>query len=174
MAKVSIALRGWRFDEDVVFTDEGELRPFTDLPEETRQRLVRLTVVAGSPCDACWLKHGDENIDSCNVARVVYGEPIEEVVLCDTHEPDFLYWFQEATGNEHAGEPGFDDRFYEWFEAGGRAPEDYGGVEHVDTDPGNVPQPDPDVQMPTLEEELAEMDDEELAAMDIDLDDLDL
>lgn len=174
MGKVSIALRGWRFDEEEVFTDDGELRPLDELPEGTRDRLVRLTVVTGAPCDACWLIHGDENIEECGVARVVYGEPLEEVVLCDDHEPDFLYWFQEDGGSEHAGEPGFDDRFYEWFEDGGRASEGYSGLEYVTTEPESVPRPDPDVEMPSLEEELAEMDDEDLEALDVDLDDLDV
>jgi len=174
MGKVSIALRGWRFDEEEVFTEDGDLRPVDQLPAETRDRLVRLTVVAGSPCDACWLVHGDENLEACNVARVVYGEPLAEVVLCPDHEADFLYWFREAGGRAHAGAEDFDDHFYEWFDDGGRAPEGYGGVEHVDTDPDGVPQPDPDVEMPSLEEELAGMDDEELDALGVDLSDLDV
>lgn len=174
MGKVSIALRGWRFDEDEVFTDDGELRPIDRLPPDTRERLVRLTAIAGSPCDACWLIEGDENLEDCNVARLVYGEPLSEVLLCTDHEPDFSYWFHEEGGREYAGTDDFDDRFYEWFDGGGRAPEDHGAVEHVDTDPDDVPQPDPDVEMPSLEEELAEMDDEELDALGVDLGDLDL
>ena len=47
-------------------------------------------------------------------------------------------------------------------------------MEHVDTDPDSVPQPDPDVEMPSLEEELAELDDEELDEMGVALDDLDI
>jgi hypothetical protein len=174
MGKVSIALRGWRFDEDEVFDEDGEMRSVYDMPEETRERLVRLTVVAGNPCDACWLIHGDENLQQCNVARVVYGEPLAEVVLCDAHEADFLYWFREAGGSELRGTDEFQDAFHEWFADGGRAPEGYGGVEHVDTDPDAVPQPDPDVEMPTLEEEISKLDDEELDALDADYSDLDI
>lgn len=174
MGKVSIALRGWRFDEEEVFTDDGELRSFDQLPPETRDRLVRLTAVAGSPCDACWLVHGDENIAECNVARVVYGEPLAEVVLCSDHEADFRYWFHETGGRRHAGADDFDDRFHEWFDDGGRAPEGYDAVEHVDTDPGEVPQPDPHEEVPSLEEELAAMDDEELDALGVNLDALDV
>jgi hypothetical protein len=174
MGKVSIALRGWRFDEEEVFDDSGEIRPLTELPEETRQRLVRLTVIAGQPCDACWLVHGDENIEQCRVARVVYGEPLDEVVLCNPHERDFLYWFREAGGSGLVGSPEFKDRFHEWFADGNRAPEGYAAVEHVDTDPDAVPQPDPDVEMPTLEEELERLDEEELDELGVGLDDLDL
>jgi hypothetical protein len=174
MGKVSIGLRGWRFDEEALFTDEGELRPIDDLPRETRDRLVRLTVLVGSPCDACWLVHGDENLADCDVANVVYGEPLHEVVLCPEHEPDLLYWYRKAGGSDHRGEPEFQDAFYEWFEDGGRAPEGYGGLEHVETDPDGVPDPDPDTEMPSIEDEVAELDGEELDALDVDLDDLDL
>jgi hypothetical protein len=37
------------------------------------------------------------------------------------------------------------DAFHEWFADGGRAPEGYGGMEHVDTDPGSLPDP-PDAE----------------------------
>jgi len=175
MGKVSIALRGWRFDETDVFTDEGELRPLDEMDQDTRERIVRLSVVAGQPCDACWLIHGDTNIQQCNVARIVYGEPLHEVVLCADHEPDFLFWFREEDGAELTGRPSdFEDAFYEWFDDGNRAPEDYGGMEYVNTDPDDVPRPQPDVELPTLEEELAKLDDEELDALDVDLDDLDI
>ena len=53
MGKVSIALRGWRFDEAEVFDEDGEIRPLEEMSEETRKRLVRLRVVAGEPCDPC-------------------------------------------------------------------------------------------------------------------------
>lgn len=175
MGKVSIALRGWRFDEEAVFDHEGELRPVDELDADVRERLVRLAVVAGNPCDACWLIHGDEELQSCNVARVVYGEPLHEVVLCDAHEPDFLYWFREAGGAASAAEPSeFDEAFYDWFDAGNRAPEGYGGVEHVDTDPDEVPDHEGTIEMPSLEEELAAMDDEELDALGVDLSDIDV
>lgn len=174
MGKVSIALRGWRFDEDEVFDEDGGMRPVFEMSDDTRERLVRLTVVAGNPCDACWLVHGDEEIQQCRVARVVYGEPLAEVVLCDQHEADFLYWFREAGGSELRGTDEFRDEFHSWFADGGRAPEGYGGVDHVDTDPDSVPQPDPDVEMPTLEEELEKMDEEELDALGADYSDLDI
>lgn len=145
MSKVSIGLRGWRFDEDEVFTETGEVRPFDEMREDTRRRLVRIGVLYGGPCDACWLKHGDDDLDACNEATVVYGEPLSEVTVCDEHEPDFMYWFREAGGVEHAGESEFQDAFHEWFLDGGRAPEGYGGVEHVDTDPRDLPEtPMPD------------------------------
>jgi hypothetical protein len=147
MDKVSIGLRGWRFDEDEVFTADGDVRPFDEMREDTRRRLVRVGVLYGSPCDACWLVHGDENLDACNETTVVYGEPLAEVTVCDEHEPDFLYWFREAGGIEHAETDRFEDAFHEWFADGGRAPADYGGVEHVETDPLDLPEtamPDPD------------------------------
>lgn len=141
MGKVSIGLRGWRFDEDEVFTEDGEFRPLDGIPEDPRTRLLRLQALVGSPCDACWLIHGDENLPECNVAAVVYGEPRAEVVLCSDHEADFLYWFSEAGGSEYKGEDVLQDEFHEWFLDGGRAPEGYGGVEHVETDPESIPEP---------------------------------
>ena len=140
MGKVSIGLRGWRFDESDVFTDDGEIMPIDRMDPATRERVARLREVIGSPCHACWLLHGDENLGACNVAAAVYGEPLSEVVVCDVHEPDFLYWYREEGGSEHRGEPELQDAFHEWFLDGGRAPEEYGGVEHVDTDPTAVPQ----------------------------------
>ncbi|WP_435195079.1 hypothetical protein [Natronomonas sp. EA1] len=175
MGKVSVAMRGWRFDEDDIFDEHGELRPLEEIPKDARERLVRLTVITGAPCDACWLIHGDENIEQCNVAGAVYGEALHEVVLCPEHERDFLYWFREAGGREYVEEPeAFADAFHEWFLDDNRAPEGYEGLEHVETDPDSVPQPEPDVEMPSLEEELAEMSDEELEALDVNLDDLDI
>lgn len=174
MGKVNVALRGWRFDEAELFDDEGQLRPLDQLSADTRDRLVRLTVIAGEPCDACWLEHGDEQIEECNVARAVYGEPLAEVVLCTAHELDFLYWFREAGGAALAGEDGFDDAFHEWFLDGNRAPGGYGGIEHVDTDPDSVPQPEPEVAVDPVEEQLAELEEEELEALDVDLEDLDV
>jgi hypothetical protein len=168
-------LRGWRFDEEDVFTDDGELKPIDQMDPETRDRMVRLTVIAGEPCDACWLIHGDANLQECNVARVVYGEPLHEVVLCNEHEPDFLYWFREAGGSQFKGDAErFQDEFYDWFGEGERAPEGYGGLEHVDTDPDGVPDPDPDVEQPTLEEAIAELDDEEREALEADFSELDI
>jgi len=140
MEKVSIGLRGWRFDEDAVLTDDGELKPYGEMEPEVRDRVSRLYRLVESPCDACWLIHGDAEVQRCRVAQAVYGEPFEEVVLCDEHEPDFLYWFLEEGGRDLAGTDEFEDGFHEWFLDGGRAPEDYGGVEHVETDPDGLPE----------------------------------
>ena len=140
MAKVSIELRGWRFEESDVFTPDGEIRPLEEMPPDTRERVLRLSALVGSPCDACWLIHGDEDIEQCNVAEVVYGEPLAEVVLCRDHEPDFLYWFREVGGSEHRGSEDLEDAFHAWFADGGRAPEGYGGLEHVETDPTALPE----------------------------------
>jgi len=141
MAKVSIGLRGWRFDEAEVFTDDGGFRPLDDLDGDVRQRLVRLTYLQGKPCDACYLIHGEADKTRCNQATIVYGEPMEEVLLCTEHEADFLYWFREDSGADAAGTETFRDEFHEWFLAGNRAPEGYGGLDHVDTDPSGLPSP---------------------------------
>lgn len=147
MSKVSIGLRGWRFDEETVFTEDGEFRPLEELPADTKQRLVRLQDIADAPCDACWLEHGEESPESYNPSEVVYGEPLSEVLLCADHETDLVYWFREAGGREYAGTDEFDDAFHEWFLDGGRAPEGYEGIEHVATDPDELPDP------PTMDEQ---------------------
>jgi hypothetical protein len=141
MAKVSIGLRGWRFDEEAVFTDEGEFKPLAEMAPDVRERVRRLAALVAEPCHACWLLHGEENLSECNVGDVVYGEPLAEVLLCAHHEPDFTYWYREAGGSAYRGEDALRDAFYDWFEAGNRAPEPYGGEKHVDTDPENVPEP---------------------------------
>ncbi len=141
MAKVSVGLRGWRFDEAEIFTDEGELRPLDEIPEEPRERLVRLVSLVEEPCDVCYLEHGDEAINRCNQARVVYGEPHGEVLLCAEHESDFIYWFREAGGSDHKGTVEFGDTFHEWVAAGNGPPEGYAAVEHVDEDPDELPDP---------------------------------
>jgi hypothetical protein len=156
MGKVSIGLRGWRFDEDDVFTEEGSLRPLGEMSEDARERVSRLTALVGEPCDACWLLHGDEDLAACTAATVVYGEPLAEVLLCDEHEAEFVYWFQEAGGADLRGEPELPDAFHEWFAAGNRAPEGFGGVEHVLTEPEDLPDatgPDPSVLNVELPEE---------------------
>jgi hypothetical protein len=155
MGKVSIGLRGWRFDEDAVFTEDGDYRPMDEIPADQRERLVRLQALVASPCDGCWLIHGDENIHECNESGVVYGEPLGEVVLCADHEPDFLYWFAEEGGSRYKGQQELQDEFHEWFLDGGRAPEGYGGVEHVETDPEDVPEP-PESDMENLNVEVPE------------------
>ena len=141
MGKVSIGLRGWRFDESAVFTEDGELRPLDEIPEDDRRRLDRLPTLMKSPCQACWLVFGDAEIERCNVPDVVYGEPLAEVALCTDHETDFVYWFRDEEGSDYVGTDDLQDEFFEWFADGGRAPEDYPGVEHVDTDPDDVPRP---------------------------------
>jgi hypothetical protein len=153
MAKVSIGLRGWRFEEREVFTREGEFRPLSEIPEAARQRLVRLSLIVERACDACYLVHGDEEKKRCRQATIVYGEPLDEVLLCDDHEADFLYWFREEGGRELAGDDGFRDAFHEWFASGGRAPDGYAGLDHVETDPDALPEPpDPSEIQRRLEE----------------------
>jgi len=143
MGKVSIGLRGWRFEEAEVFTPDGRLRPLDEMSDDDARRVSRLSALVGTPCHACWLIHGDADIAACNPAAVVYGEPMAEVVLCAAHEPDFLYWYREAGGEAHRGEETLQDAFHEWFLDGGRAPDGYAGLEHVDTDPTDLPTPPP-------------------------------
>lgn len=166
MAKVSIGLRGWRFDEAEVFDEDGEFRPFGELPPDTQRRLARLAAVQGSPCDACWLVHGEGSAEDCAAATAVYGEPFAEVLLCGAHERDFHFWY-EREGHRFAGTEEFQDRFHEWFAAGGRAPEGYEGVEHVDTEPADLPEPTADpsaANVPLPEEEQIEIDIREMRA----------
>lgn len=168
MGKVSIGLRGWRFDESEVFTDTGDLRALDSMPDETATRLARLSALVGSPCHACWLIHGDENLQDCHVAAVVYGEPMAEVVLCDDHEPDFLYWYREAGGDQYRGSEELQDAFFTWFENGGRAPADYAGLEHVDTAPDDLPTPEIDQEAANVER--SEDEERRIDLRDIDLD----
>ncbi|WP_135826061.1 hypothetical protein [Halorussus ruber] len=167
MGKVNIGLRGWRFDEDEVFTEDDNFRPVDQMPDDTRKRLVRLQALVGSPCDACWLIHGDENLPECNVAEVVYGEPLSEVVLCREHENDFLYWFGEAGGSQFKGEDRLQDEFHEWFLDGGRAPDHYEGIEHVETDPDDIPEP-PEPDQEALNVEIPEEEQERINLRDMD------
>lgn len=144
MGKVSVGLRGWRFEEAEVFTPDGDWKPLDNMPRDARHRLVRLQVVIGNPCDACYLLHGEANKRRCREASVVYGEPLDEVVLCDDHEADFLFWFRERGGRAIAGDEGFSDAFHEWFDDGGRAPDGYAGLDHVERAPDELPDlPDP-------------------------------
>lgn len=139
MGKVSIGLRGWRFDEDDLFTTDRELQSLDDMPPDVRNRVIRLSKLVDAPCDACWLIHGDEELAACNVAEVVYGEPLAEVVVCREHEGDLLYWYREGGGRDHRGEQTFQDAFHEWFLEGNRAPDGYGPDEHVETAPASLP-----------------------------------
>jgi len=173
MGKVSIGLRGWRFDEEAVFADDGTIRPLANMDAETRERIVRLSAMMGEPCDCCYLIHGEEEVRRCNPAQAIYGEALGEVLLCDDHEAEFVYWFQEEGGKRHAGERELKDRFHQWFVDGGRAPEGF-ELEHVEEDPDGVPEaPDPEEELPGLEEEIEGMDEEELDALEMDLTDLD-
>lgn len=174
MTKVSIGLRGWRFDEEDVFDADGEFRPLTEMPPDTRDRIARLMAIINNPCDACWLIHGEKEKQRCRSAAVVYGEPLREVVLCTSHETDFLYWFREEGGHRLAGDRTFQNAFHQWFADGGRAPEGYGGMEHVDTDPETVPEPTPQEELPSFDEELASLSEDKRDELGIDLDDLDI
>ena len=180
MAKVSIGMRGWRFDEEEVFDDDGAIRPLSEMEDDTVYRLIRLSAMLGEPCDACWLIHGEENIEQANGAEIVYGEPLAEVVLCDDHEADFLYWFREDGGSEYTGSGDLPDAFHEWFLDGNRAPDGYGGLEHVQEAPDDMPTapetPDPAEQeeIPEVERQLEAMETEEQEALDIDTDALDI
>jgi hypothetical protein len=173
MVKVSIGLRGWRFEENDVFTSDGEVRPLDEMPPDARDRVLRLSALVGSPCDACWLIHGDDDIERCRAADVVYGEPMAEVVLCTPHEPDFLYWYREEGGSAYRGSDDLEDAFYEWFADGGRAPEGYAGIEHVDTDPEDLPEPpDTGEEKPACAPDLADENDgstEDATPEDLDL-----
>ena len=117
MAKVSVGLRGWRFDEDEVFTDDGEWAPLDEMSDDTRNRLLRLGILLDQRCDACYLEHGEAEKRRANPAAIVYGEPGDEVLLCDDHESDFLYWFRKEGGSDLTGEEEFRDEFHEWFVA---------------------------------------------------------
>lgn len=174
MAKVSIGLRGWRFEEDVVFDEDGNVRDIAEMPEDTRNRLLRLSALLGEPCSACWLVHGEENIEQCNMGDVTYGEPLAEVLLCTEHEPDFVYWFQEEGGSAYAGTATFQDEFFEWFAEGNRAPESFGSVDHVDEAPDDLPDPMQEDSLDEVAEQAAELKQEEQEALDLDLDDLDV
>jgi len=145
MGKVSVGLRGWRFEEADIFNDDGMFKELAEIPEDDRKRLLRLVSLVEQPCDACRLIHGEEEIHRATQAAIVYGEPNNEVVLCDDHETDFIYWYQEAGGSEYRGTDEFDDAFEAWFGDGGRAPEEFGSVDHVETDPETLPDP-PDAE----------------------------
>jgi len=96
------------------------------------------------------------------------------VLLCADHEADFLYWFRELGGSEHAGSADLQDEFHEWFLDGGRAPEGYGGLEHVQHRAGDVPDGDDDANVEAVEDQLEEMEEAEREALDVNLEDLDL
>ncbi len=153
MAKVSVGLRGWRFDETELFTGDGNWKPLDDLPADTRDRILRLGLLVDQPCDACYLVHGEADKQRCTPAAIVYGEPGDEVLLCDDHEGDFLYWFREDEGSDLAGEERFRDEFHEWVAAGNRAPDGYGPDEHVEQAPDELPDlPTPEEAQRRLEE----------------------
>jgi len=174
MAKISIGLRGWRFEETAVFDGTGEIRPLAEMDEDTRHRLVRLSAILGEPCNACWLVHGEEEIKQCNPAEIVYGEPLAEVLLCGAHEADFLYWFREAGGSDYAGSADLQDRFHEWFLDGGRAPAEYAGLDHQDRQPDALPEVTETESIPAVDEQVEKLGDAEREALGVDLDNLDV
>lgn len=123
--KVSIGLRGWRFDPDAVFDEDGDLKPVEEIPEDDRLRVVRLTEIVGNACHVCMLRNPEEGWSAWRKAEAVYGEPTHEVLVCDEHEPVFLYWFWEMGGESYRGMDELQTRFHGWVEDGGEAPEDY-------------------------------------------------
>ena len=141
MGKVSIGLYGWRFDESELFTDDDEWRPLESMSEDTRTRLLRLQTVIGKPCDACYLIHGEAEKRRCREAAVVYGEPMDEVVLCRDHERDFLFWFRERGGRPLARQETFGDALHEWLDDCGRAPGGDERIEHGGGSPRGLPGP---------------------------------
>lgn len=175
MNKVNIGLRGWRFEEAEVFGDDGRVRPIGTMPDDTKTKVLRLAERIGDPCDACWLEWGRDDPSRCRQGEAIYGEPGGEVLVCRTHEPDFIYWFREEGGADLAGDVAFGEAFHDWYVDGGRAPEGYEGIEHVDEDPDGVPTaPDPNEALPGLEEEIKRIDEEDLSGLDIDLDEFDV
>ncbi|MFB6167304.1 MAG: hypothetical protein ABEJ43_00475 [Haloferacaceae archaeon] len=189
MAKVSIGLRGWRFDEDAVFGPDGRFRPLDEMDPGDRERLIRLVDLVQRPCSACYLVY--DKLEPCRQATVVYGEPGSEVLLCDAHEPDFVYWYREAGGSAHRGDDRLRTAFHDWFDDGGRAPDDYAGLDHVETDPDRLPDPPDaaelreeleagveleriDLRAEALEDEGDEDDEEPLTTADLARTDLDL
>jgi len=141
MSKVSIAFRGWRFDESAVFDEDGSFRALGAMAEETRERVTRLFALREEPCHACWLVHGEDR-DEHEEASVIYGEPFAEVLLCPEHERDFYYWFSAAGGAQFRGTDAFQDEFHQWFLDGNRAPDSFQSVEHVETAPESLPEQD--------------------------------
>ena len=175
MAKISVGMRGWRFEEEHILDEDGEFLPLEEMPTAERERLIRLGYIYNSPCNVCWLKHGNENVEACNVARYVYGEVFSEVLLCEEHEPVFVYWFREEGGTEYTESDDFADRFYEWYLDGGRAPEEYEGMEYVSTDPDDLPEPpepDPEEHGELMGDDVADrvgLSEEEIANSGVDL-----
>lgn len=173
MAKISIGLRGWRFDEDEVFDENGDIRPIDEMTEDTRNRLIRLSAIMGDPCNACWLVHGEENLEQCNVGAIVYGEPLAEVLLCDEHETDFIYWFREEGGHQYAGSSALQDEFHEWFLEGNRAPESYPGLRHVDQEPDALPDAVQNEGIEGVDCQVDDLDADEQDALNVNTDNLD-
>jgi hypothetical protein len=174
MSKVSIGFRGWRFDEDEVFDEDGNYRPLGEMSEDTRDRLGRIPQLTDQPCDVCYLTgaRGDDG----SPPTVVYGEPGAEVLTCDGHEREFSYWFLEAGGRQYKGTEELQDAFHEWIAGGNRAPEGYEGPEHVETDPESVPAPEfddltaVDVEIPESEQARLDLLDRPDVDEDLDID----
>lgn len=123
--KVCIGLRGWKFDPDNIFDAEGDMKPIDEIPEDDRLRVVRLREIIGNACHVCMLRNPEEGWDAWRKADAVYGEPTHEVLVCDEHEKEFLYWFWDEGGEEYKGENELQTRFHDWVEEGGEAPAGY-------------------------------------------------
>lgn len=123
--KVSIGLRGWTFDPDDVFDDDGELKDLEEMPDEDKLRISRLTEIIGNACHVCMLRNPEEGWDVWEKATVVYGEVTSEVLTCDEHESEFLYWYFEEGGKAYKGDDKLPDKFHKWVREGGEAPPDY-------------------------------------------------
>jgi len=139
MAKVSVGLRGWRFDEEEIFTDDEELKPLDEIPEEPRERLVRLVSLVEEPCDVCYLEHGEAEVHRCNQAEIVYGEPKGEVLLCPEHEPNLIYWFRGGGRQRARRRPRVRRPLPRVGRRGQRGPGWVRPVEHVEEDPDGLP-----------------------------------
>lgn len=142
MTKVSIGFRGWRFEEDELFDEDGTYLPLPEMDEDTRERIQRIPKLSNQPCDVCYLEDEAGERDARNEPTAVYGEPGAEVLVCDAHEATFYYWFLEAGGDAYQGSAELQDEFHEWVAAGNREPEHYEGPEHVETDPESIPAPE--------------------------------
>ncbi|MFB6283315.1 MAG: hypothetical protein ABEK59_05185 [Halobacteria archaeon] len=112
--KISIGLRGWRFNPDDVFDADGNLKSPEEIPEDQRERIARLPDIIGNACHVCMLLNPDEGWDEWTKATVVYGEPRHEVLTCDDHEPVFETWFFDEGGEALKGSDNLADTFHAW------------------------------------------------------------
>ncbi len=70
-------------------------------------------------------------------SRIVYGEPMGEVLVCSDHEADFLYWFREEGGEPTAAKRRSAE-FHEWFQGGNRVHRMEHSDVHVQRTPAEV------------------------------------